>query len=61
MLQRLKSTLTGGGLALLLSTVLLFGLIRSSADSDGQYGAHGGTSIRVYQRWNHNENRMQPL
>lgn len=38
-LARLKTTLTGSGLALLLSTVLLFGLIRSSADSDGQYGA----------------------
>lgn len=39
-LQRLKTTLTASGLTLLLSTVLLFGLIRSGSDADGQYGVH---------------------
>lgn len=38
-LARLKTTLTGSGLALLVSAVLLVGLIRNGADSDGQYGA----------------------
>ena len=38
-LARLKTTLTGSGLALLISAVLLVGLIRNGADSDGQYGA----------------------
>ena len=38
-LQRLKTTLTGSGAALLASSVLLFGLIRAGADVDGVYGA----------------------
>lgn len=45
-MQRLKSTLTGSGLALLLSTVLLFGLIRSGADSDGVYGRGAARVVR---------------
>ena len=38
MLQRLKTTLTGSGAALLMSSVLLFGLIRAGTDADGMYG-----------------------
>ncbi len=37
-LQRLKTTLTGGGAALLLSSVVLFGLIRAGSDENGIYG-----------------------
>ena len=37
-LQRLKTTLTGSGAALLMSSVLLFGLIRAGTDADGMYG-----------------------
>lgn len=37
-LQRLKTTLTGSGAALLMSSVLLFGLIRAGSDADGMYG-----------------------
>ncbi len=38
-LQRLKTTLTGSGAALLASSVLLFGLIKAGTDADGVYGA----------------------
>ncbi len=38
-LQRLKRTLTGSGAALLLSSALLFGLIRAGSDADGVYGS----------------------
>jgi len=37
-LALLKTTLVGSGAALLLSTVLLFSLIRDGSDSDGVYG-----------------------
>lgn len=37
-LQRLKTTLTSSGAALLMSSVLLFGLIRAGSDADGMYG-----------------------
>lgn len=37
-LQRLKTTLTGGGAALLLSSVILTSLIQAGTDSDGMYG-----------------------
>ena len=37
-LARLKTTLLGTGGVLLLSSSLLFGLIRSQADGDGMYG-----------------------
>ena len=38
MLALLKTTLMGSGVALLLSTVLLFSLIREGSDADGVYG-----------------------
>lgn len=37
-LQKLKSTLIGSGVALLASSVLLFGLINAQTDEDGMYG-----------------------
>ena len=54
MLQRLKTTLTGGGAALLLSSVVLFGLIRAGTDADGMYGGlcrrvHSNLSLQSRQ------------
>lgn len=52
-LQRLKTTLTGGGAALLLSSVLLFGLIRAGSDENGIYGGlcRLVRSDLLLQRW----------
>ena len=50
-LALLKTTLMGSGVALLLSTVLLFSLIRSGSDADGVYGepwrAGGATAVAL--------------
>lgn len=47
MLQRLKTTLTSSGAALLMSSVLLFGLIRAGSDADGMYGERVCVSCMV--------------